>query len=698
MSNSAARLDILIDIQSKLGELLKTQQGFREAKREAETFGNFLKQGLGIGSGIAIAQRGISTIKSLLFESVREAFRLAEATKAMAGNLQMDIAAFQTLGELVKDADGNIESLVGALNQQRASMVEARDSTSGAASALRILGLDFGRLQTMRPERQFEALAKAVASAHDKEAAFAAATEILGERHVKNLRKALQDLAEQGFDKVKESAEGANKFMSPQAIAQLAALQKMFGDNWDKFKAKVGEDVASVSSLFFGKADVPSQAAPTGEELRAAANRVAQEQALVAAQTRLAALQRRADVIGSDPTKNEDAKRTSLLALLSDQEDALNEILALRGGNAEWLDKEIKSLEVARDSMRLQSLYSGEVSDHYRSVVTRLERLQGIQRAGVMPLAIERKETDRGRADEVDKLKMEVAGLRNQVRSLLGAGTENDFEKIRKQLRDQMGDSVGAISRGRSTAMSPGEGLEAGFMQWQLSVGSAGQQIANTISGTIGSSLNLVSDSLLGLIEKTKTWGDVGRAAGQMFLQSLIQLGVQMAANWAISKVISTEEKKEAASNTAAKAAEGGMKSIAQLGPILGPIAFAAGIAAIFSLLGGFRANGGPVKAGVPYVVGEREAEVFVPSEAGTILPSVSSFARTFPGAAPEPTFKRSVPGMAPSRPVHEQRRRERVVVVVGDLIAARNLARDPEWDTMVVDSVMRRRGQILNA
>ena len=43
-------------------------------------------------------------------------------------------------------------------------------------------------------------------------------------------------------------------------------------------------------------------------------------------------------------------------------------------------------------------------------------------------------------------------------------------------------------------------------------------------------------------------------------------------------------------------------------------------------LVGGvFRANGGPVKAGQPYVVGERQPELFVPNRSGTILPSVPS-------------------------------------------------------------------------
>lgn len=36
-----------------------------------------------------------------------------------------------------------------------------------------------------------------------------------------------------------------------------------------------------------------------------------------------------------------------------------------------------------------------------------------------------------------------------------------------------------------------------------------------------------------------------------------------------------------------------------------------------------YRANGGPVRAGRPYVVGEKRPELFVPSQSGTILPSV---------------------------------------------------------------------------
>ena len=40
------------------------------------------------------------------------------------------------------------------------------------------------------------------------------------------------------------------------------------------------------------------------------------------------------------------------------------------------------------------------------------------------------------------------------------------------------------------------------------------------------------------------------------------------------------------------------------------------------SYFGGFRANGGPVSGGTPYIVGERGPELFVPSRNGTIVPN----------------------------------------------------------------------------
>lgn len=47
----------------------------------------------------------------------------------------------------------------------------------------------------------------------------------------------------------------------------------------------------------------------------------------------------------------------------------------------------------------------------------------------------------------------------------------------------------------------------------------------------------------------------------------------------------------------------------------------------------GFKASGGPVTAGMPYIVGEKRPELFIPNQSGTILPSVPSMIQ--PGSIP---------------------------------------------------------------
>jgi hypothetical protein len=50
----------------------------------------------------------------------------------------------------------------------------------------------------------------------------------------------------------------------------------------------------------------------------------------------------------------------------------------------------------------------------------------------------------------------------------------------------------------------------------------------------------------------------------------------------------------------------------------------------IGTAIGGlFRADGGPVSAGQPYIVGERGPEWFVPNQAGTVLPNGTAPAST---------------------------------------------------------------------
>ena len=70
-------------------------------------------------------------------------------------------------------------------------------------------------------------------------------------------------------------------------------------------------------------------------------------------------------------------------------------------------------------------------------------------------------------------------------------------------------------------------------------------------------------------------------------------------------------------------AAGGILSGLFRLGVGLGLNALAPGLGSAIGFAPAARAAGGPVSAGQPYVVGERQPELFVPSSSGTIVPQV---------------------------------------------------------------------------
>ncbi|MGL4232457.1 MAG: phage tail tape measure C-terminal domain-containing protein, partial [Casimicrobium sp.] len=105
-----------------------------------------------------------------------------------------------------------------------------------------------------------------------------------------------------------------------------------------------------------------------------------------------------------------------------------------------------------------------------------------------------------------------------------------------------------------------------------------------------------VSDGLADVITKSKSLKSVFKDVANSIISDLIRITIQQAIVGAIA---------------------GGTPSGG--GGLLG------------SLFGGFRAAGGPVRAGVPYIVGEKRPEVFVPNQSGNIVPSLAQFNTNIP-------------------------------------------------------------------
>lgn len=143
--------------------------------------------------------------------------------------------------------------------------------------------------------------------------------------------------------------------------------------------------------------------------------------------------------------------------------------------------------------------------------------------------------------------------------------------------------------------------------------------------------------------------GDAGEAASMMaegMARSVINALGQMAAQWLAYQLIQAAVGKTSAASAATAQTFEAMASqqmaainafastaaIPIVGPAMAPAAaaaalaatspFVATIASLGAAAAGARATGGPVSADMPYLIGERGPELFVPNTAGKVLPN----------------------------------------------------------------------------
>jgi len=498
-NNTAATLQILLDIRARLDELTKAQTGmraFREetarAGKEGEGFWSQFREGLGIGAGMFTIAKGVEIVKETIKETVGEAVRMAQEIKDSAANLGIDTTSYQALRVLVQETGGDVMSLTGALNAQQRALVDASNDAAGpAAAAFAALGLSVAQLQGMTLDRQFEAVARAIDHANNKQEAFRAAAQVLGERHLPRLREALRELGEEGYDKVKDKAEAS--IMSPEAIARLSAAAEATKRVKEIFVAKIGEDLASLLELLGQpKPEMPEQTGPTPQEVGAARQLADQQQQLEKSKARLNKAQIDAGKVSDDVTLTEIDRQKQLDAIFDRQISALQTIYALRKA---------------------------------------------------MPLA--QGETQAQRDAEVAKIDAALAAAQNAARKNLGAGPTDYQTRVNQRTLEEANLSPYELNTKRASEinnpdknpdyLTTGQGMMSGLAGYVNSVGSTGDQVANTLQSTIGSEISNLSDGITGLITGTKTWGDVGRSAGLIFLQALVQLGIQMLAQKALT-------------------------------------------------------------------------------------------------------------------------------------------------------------------
>ena len=205
----------------------------------------------------------------------------------------------------------------------------------------------------------------------------------------------------------------------------------------------------------------------------------------------------------------------------------------------------------------------------------------------------------------LDGLKEEEETIREKI--LLGEQEAAIQEKIRdavaeygKDKRKQIEDAVRAIAKA-DEELKQAEKIRALFK-------SIGQTVEDGLVNAID-----------GAINKTKTLGDVARSVFSQIQRSLIQFGVNAFLGGIFGGGIpGLGSGNKVASQKLVNPVTGGLKTT----DVLPGLGVQAGDRLSGSRSAGLRADGGPVRRGGAFIVGERGPELFTPGVSGMITPN----------------------------------------------------------------------------
>lgn len=463
--NEAASLEILIQIRDELAGLNRTRAGLREGAKEARGFGAAIREGLGVGSGMEIARRGIDLLTGSIRASIGQAFRLAEEIKDGSESLQISAEAYQVVKFELAQAGVEMGRFSMAINEQTQSLAAARSGAGAAAEAYKALGLSAAQLEQMSPEQRAIAVAHAVLGATDQTKAFQAAGQILGTRGLPQLLNGLKNLATEGYDKIAKAARDAGRILEEETVAMIDRNKKLWANfkdttlpvatgslvglaqsGMDWLGAAVGNAVNFAQGLPQGSREgmyvTPGAKTPgsggtvgfdTGDNIQAA---------------RMADIQQRAaQVNGALVTEHQ--KRALLLPILAEQEKLYSQIAEAQGG---------KGWQLSLQNLRVQA-EAGTLTEEQVAQYKKLAELEG-----------------------------KIADTRQQRLQNI----DTPLAALNAELLDTTG------------------------------------LIANTLQNSVGGAISSLSSNIWGAFQGTAKWGDSFRGLGQIAGQVLTELMVKL--------------------------------------------------------------------------------------------------------------------------------------------------------------------------
>ena len=190
------------------------------------------------------------------------------------------------------------------------------------------------------------------------------------------------------------------------------------------------------------------------------------------------------------------------------------------------------------------------------------------------------------------------AYLKSKLEAVIASQTATDAEKKNAQVAiDALNATAGLRRQGVSRAN------ETSAERYLRELHRTPEQIGEDFDKIKMAGLDRLNDGIVDAIAGAKSLGAAFHDVANQIISDLLRIAIRRAIIEPLANVLFPHG--GGTSDT------GG--SVSSIGGILGSLG---------GIFGGHRAMGGPVAAGVPYMVGERGQELFVPSMSGMIVPN----------------------------------------------------------------------------
>lgn len=188
------------------------------------------------------AKIGIGAAVAAFTALGKSAMALADELHKASGELGINVEKLQVLDSLALRNNESQDVLRKALEKTRLSTQEAAEGNKKLATSFQTLGVNLQNIQRLPLEQKFEAIARGLVTAENKQAAYNAIADIFGAKVGPQLINSLTELGTTGFPKAAKAAAEAGHIMSAETIVALERAQSAI----DEFKRKATVAVGNI--------------------------------------------------------------------------------------------------------------------------------------------------------------------------------------------------------------------------------------------------------------------------------------------------------------------------------------------------------------------------------------------------------------------------------------------------------------------